>query len=223
VYDEDDIRVASEELTLGLTGEFEFEVPEEAASESYLAVVIVQTEGGVLVWAENEVTLLEDYELQVWVGKSKYASGEFKPGATISIHYNIIAASGVQLPVYKLRISADFDPIDHVFLVSDPEGSVEYTLADDAPTGELWFSAYLYDGYDEDMWSSLDYDYGQVQINNRLSAWDRSIGGMAASDFLIMLLIVIMILLLIILPFLKSRMGAPKAAKVEPPPPTPPQ
>jgi hypothetical protein len=84
---------------------------------------------------------------------------------------------------------------------------------------------YIYGGlYDPVQDENLGSDTTQVVINAQLSGWDKSVAGMSAISFTLLILIVIMILLLIIVPFLKGRMGAPKAAepaKVEPPPPAP--
>ncbi len=223
IYDEDDVVVQSGTPAFEATGSIEFEVPVDEAevSTEYTAELRLTSATGGYIEASATATLVSSHELMIWVEKSKYVSGEYKPGSTVTVHYLINSYATEDLPVYRIQFWFDFDPISVTVLATEAEGSIEYTLPDDLATGWIGIEASAYDGIQGNYLSG---DATLLAINSRLSAWDRSVGGMSAIDFTLLVLIVVMILLLIIVPFLKGRMGAPKAPKpAEPAPPAPPQ
>ncbi|MEM0344287.1 MAG: hypothetical protein QXU73_08625 [Thermoplasmata archaeon] len=222
IYDDDGIRVASGAPAFSKSGMFTFTVPQMNPSDEYTAEMTMRTADGALLKSSVTVEIMNDYELRIWASGSNYVSGEFKPGQKVTVHYSINTYTYEDLPVYKLVIGNSWEPTTQTFLVTEPTGSVQITVPSDAPTGWMFIYASLYDAMDN---SYLSGDETMVMVNNELSAWDRSVGGMSAINFTLLILIIVMILLLIIVPFLKGRMGAPKAPQVkaaEPPPPAPP-
>lgn len=221
ITDDDGVVVGSGSPTFTTSGSIEYDVPLDAkkVSSEYTAKLRLTSETGGYVEATSTVDLVSAHELTIWVEKSKYASGEYKPGSSITIQYRINSYSTGQLPVYRLVFWFSYDPNSVTVLATEARGSIEYTLPDDIPSGWMWIEASAYDGVSGNWLSD---DETMVALNSKLSAWDRSIGGMSAIDFTLLVLIIVMILLLIIVPFLKGRMGAPKAPKPEPAPPTPP-
>ncbi len=211
------VNVASEALP-GMSGSFEFEVPEVHPSTSYTAVVTLTDSGGQFVSAEATVYIVSDFDLKIWSGKSGYVSGEFKPGQTVKIHYSITSYITEDRPAYVLRVYDSWTNSASVYQVTEAKGEVSYKLPSDTPQGEIGITAELIDGV---LNVALDSDTTKVVVNSQLSAWERSVGGMGLSDFLILVLIVVMILLLIVMPFLKARSEAPKAPKPEPVPAPP--
>jgi hypothetical protein len=170
--------------------------------------------------ADLTVDMLNSHELQIWVEKSGYADGTYKPGQTVKLHYSIGAYVMEPLTSYILRVSTDYNPVGMDFILTDPVGTVEFALPDDAPAAELGIDATLIDP----VTGPVSSDSTALTVGGQLTGWDKSVAGMSAINFSILLLLIIMILLLIVMPFLKGRMGAPKPAeapKVEPPPPSP--
>lgn len=218
ISDENDVKVATGAPDFATSGSFEYDVPETGAPTELNAKMWMTTSDGGYSAASAHVELVNDYELMIWVEKSKYADGAFKPGDTITVRYSIGAYVNGQLPLYRLNLSMDYNPIDFSVLVTEPTGKVKIELPSDAPTSTIDIDAALYDADDGDWLSG---DSTSVTVNARNSAWDMSVAGMSASDFTILVLIVVMILLLIVMPFLKGRMEAPKAPKPEPAPAPP--
>jgi len=220
IWDNDDILVGSGSPAFAATGTIEYDVPEDGASTSYMATLRMTTVDGGYLQSSYSVDLVAEYELVIWVEKSRYASGEFKPGDTVTIRYEILSHLGGEPAMYWLWFSVEDEPADFNVIVSEPEGSFEYALPADASSGEYWVEA---EAYDVVTGAYLDYDEASFLVNNQLSVWDRSVGGMAMSDFLILVLIIVMIIVLIVMPFVKGRQ--PKAAapaQEEPPPPAEP-
>jgi hypothetical protein len=215
IVDDDDVRVKSDSLEFAKTGTFNYEVPEAnpLISGDYTATIWMAT-GSDLLWATDTVDLIDDLEFTVWAGDSKYASGEFAPGQKVKIHYelseNVYAAGSL----IWLHVSSDWDPIEYNYVVDEPSGSITYTIPDNAPSGPMDIAVSAWDASDGHFLG----DAGTtIVLNNRLGAWDRSIGGMPAIDFLLLVLLIIVIVVLILVPLLKNRMGAPKAAEPAPP------
>ncbi len=205
------------------TGTVTFEVPLVDPEYSYGVWISMLTDTGSYSEDSATVYIAGDGELSVWVEKSKYADGSFKPGQTVKIHYEIFNFWTDPLPMYALVVSCDFDTTEFYFFVTEASGVVEYPLPVDLSTGMLVIDVEL---WDPASWDDLSEDSTTVMVNNRLSAWDTSIGGMAASDFLIMLLIVVMIIVLIVMPFIKGRQPKTEEPVVEeslPPPAEPPK
>lgn len=206
-----------------LTGTVTFDVPLTDPEYAYGVWISLLTDTGSYSEDEAAAYIVGDGELSVWVEKSKYADGAFKPGQTVKIQYEIFNFWTDPLPMYLLVVSCDYDPAEFYIFVTAASGVVEYTLPVDLSTGMLEIDVDLWDPTD---WDQLSGDSATVMVNNRLSAWDTSIGGMAASDFLIMLLIVVMIIVLIVMPFIKGRQPKTEAPVVEeplPPPAEPPK
>jgi uncharacterized protein YfaS (alpha-2-macroglobulin family) len=222
ITDHEGVTVATGTPSFTKEGSFEYTVPSDHPSTSYTARVVMTTEAGGYLTASMTVTIMDNYELQVWLGRSGYASGEYKPGQTIKVHYSINAYAA-QLPVYKITLETSLDLVPQTYLVTETSGTLDYKVPSNAPTMLFFMGATLYNG----LTGANIFDSGSemlFMVNSELGAWDRSIAGMSAIDFTILVLIIVMILLLIIVPFLKGRMGAPKAPKVieSTPPPAPP-
>jgi len=206
-----------------LTGTVTFDVPLTDPDFYYGLWISLLTDTG--SYSEDYATsdIADDGELSIWVEKSRYADGSFKPGQTVKIQYEIFNFWTDPLPMYLLVVSCSHDPTEVNIFVTEASGVVEYTLPADLSTGMLVIEVELLDPTDD---SDLSDDSTTVMVNNRLSAWDTSIGGMAASDFLIMLLIVVMIIVLIVMPFIKGRQPKTEEPVVEeplPPPAEPPK
>jgi hypothetical protein len=219
VVDDDGVKVASGAPAFSSSGSFSYDVPALNPSVSYTAELIVKNPAGGYVTADATVNIVASYELMVWAGKSSYASGEFKPGQTVSLHYAINSYIYEHLAVYGLVVYMSWTSSPMNVQVTDPEGTIDIEIPSDAPTGDMGIQVWLYDPIAD---TDLDTDFTTVAVNNRLSAWDKSLGGMSAIDMLLLILIVLLMLLLIIVPFLKGRMGGQKAAPpASPPPPSP--
>ena len=217
IYDDDDVRVAGDTLdTFVTSGWFSYDVPDSNPSPSYTANIKMTTVTGAVRTDSATVDIIDDYQLTIWVGKSNYANGEFKPGQKITVHYSISVYTYDHLPVYQIVLWNSWDDFSTIVQVTEPTGTIEYAVPDNAPSGPMGIQASLYDPVTGNyLWG----DGTQLTVNNRLSGWDRSVGGMSAIDFTLLVLIVLMILLLIIVPFLKGKMGGTKAAESAPAPP----
>jgi hypothetical protein len=220
IADENDVKLASDTPDYATSGSFEFVVPETGAPAQLNAKMWMTTAEGGYAEAAVQSVLLADHELKIWVEKSKYADGAFKPGDTVVVHYSIGAYTHEQLPSYRLELEMGYNPIRVSVLLSEATGKVMMQIPSDAPSANVHIDAWIYDGTST-MPILLSSDSTAVTVNARESGWDRSVAGMSASDFTILVLIVVMILLLIVMPFLKGRMDAPKAPKPEPVPPAP--
>jgi hypothetical protein len=217
------VYIESASPAFAMTGTVTFEVPLTDPDYVYGVWISLLTDTGSYSESQAEADITDDGELSIWVEKSKYADGAFKPGQTVKIQYEIFNFWSDPLPMYLLVVSCDYDPAESYIFVTAASGVVEYTLPADLSTGMLEIEVELWDPTD---WVDLSDDSTTVMVNNRLSAWDTSIGGMAASDFLIMLLIVVMIIVLIVMPFIKGRQPKTEAPVVEeplPPPAEPPK
>jgi len=221
ITDSNGLLVNSESPAFATTGSFSQLVPAVNAPLHYYVHMWMTTGTGGYADADLTVDMLNAHELQIWVEKSGYADGTYKPGQTVKLHYSIGAYVMEPLRSYSLYVSTDFNPVAMEFIVTDPTGSVEFALPSDAPAAEMGIYATLMDP----VLGPVSGDYTAITVGGQLTGWDKSIAGMSAIDFSILLLLIIMILLLIVMPFLKGRMGAPKPAeapKVEQtPPPTP--
>ncbi len=216
------VKVAGDAPAFETSGSFEFEVPTDNPSPGYGATIWMTTADGGYAEDSFDVWLIGNYELRVWAGASSYTSGEFRPGDTVKLHYSIASYYTEPYPAYELYIWTLLDPIGVSVFVDSNEGTVSYQLPEDTPAGELVINV---EANEVAIGFALDDDTTVIEVNTKLSGWDRSVAGMAASDFTILILIVVMILLLIIVPLLKSKgvMGKGEEKKAEAPPPTPPQ
>jgi hypothetical protein len=219
IFDDDGVRVDSDTPEFDTSGSFSYEVPEDNPSPAYYAEMKMTTTTGAVRTAHAEVEIIDDYKLSVWMGKSGYASGQYKPGQKVSVHYSINVYTHDHLPVYELQVWNSWDSTTMTVLVTEPSGSFDWTLPKDAPSS--YMTVYV-DAYDPVTGDWLWEDATAFQVNNELGGWDKSVGGMSAIDFTLLILIIIMILLLIIVPFLKMKMGAPKTES-SPPPAEPPK
>ena len=210
------VRVASDSPEFEMTGSFEFEVPDAnpLLATSYHAVLRMTTSTGAYVDASASTFLVADEELLVWVGDSKYATGEFAPGQAVKIHYELASYVFEARPLVRLHVSADYDPMEYDYIVDEAEGSITYVLPDDAPNAQIDISVTAWDASTGDYISE---DGTALVVNNRAGGWDRSIGGMSAIDFVLLVLLIIVIVMLILVPWMKGRMGAPKAPEPAPP------
>lgn len=220
ISDSNGMLVISDSPAFATTGSFSQLVPTVNAPEHYYVHMWMTTATGGYADASLTVDMLNSHELQIWVEKSGYADGTYKPGQTVKLHYSIGAYVMEPLRSYILHVTTDYNPVGMDFILTDPVGTVEFALPSDAPAAEMRISASLIDPVN----GPVSSDTTAITVGGQLTGWDKSVAGMSAIDFSILLLLIIMILLLIVMPFLKGRMGAPKPAeapKVEPPPPSP--
>jgi hypothetical protein len=221
ITDSNGLLVKSDSPAFATTGSFSQLVPTVDAPQHYYVHIWMTTAAGGYADADLTVDMLNSHELQIWVEKSGYADGTYKPGQTVKLHYSIGAYVMEPLQSYILRVSTDYNPVGMDFILTDSVGTVEFALPDDAPAAEMNIYASLIDP----VTGPVSNDMTALTVGGQLTGWDKSVAGMSAIDFSILLLLIIMILLLIVMPFLKGRMGAPKpseAPKVEqPPPPSP--
>lgn len=201
------------------TGKITVDVPETDPAWGYGVWMSLMTSSGSYSESSATTYLVDDGSMRIWAEKSKYADGSFKPGQTVKINYEIFNFWTGPLPLYQLIISCDYDPAETSVFVTEAKGVVDYTLPSDMPSGMVDIEVVLWDPVEGDELSS---DTTSVMVNNQLSAWDRSVGGMAAIDLLIVLLLIVMIVVLIVMPFIKGRQPKASAPAEEPPPPAEP-
>ena len=215
IVDDKGVRVESGTLEFAKTGTFDYKVPDASPllSQEYTATMWMSTSSGVST-AHATVDLIGVQELVVWVADSKYSSGDYAPGQKIKINFRLDANTFASPPLIRLHVSTSWDPIQFDYVSDKASGSVTYTIPDDAPVGPFYI---MVTASDAATGASLGDDTTSITVNNRLGTWDRSIGGMAAIDFLLLVLLIIVIVVLILVPVLKGRMGAPKAPEPVPP------
>ena len=222
IVDSNGVKVKSEAPIYSTIGTFSQAVPFVNPPSSYAAHMWMTTATGGFAEASLTVNMMANHELKIWVDKSNYADGMYKPGQTVKVHYSIGAYTVAPLETYKLYVWSDYNSVGTYYILTDTTGSVEFAIPSDAPSAPLGIHAQLYDPATPG--PALSSDNTAITVSNQLTGWDRSVAGMSAINFTILVLLIIMILLLIVMPFLKGRMGAPKTpepAKVEPPPPMP--
>jgi hypothetical protein len=220
ITDSNGLLVKSDSPAFATTGSFTQVVPTVDAPAQYYVHMSMTTAAGGYADADLTVGMLNAHELQIWVEKSGYADGNYKPGQTVKLHYSIGAYVMEPLQSYILHVTTDYNPVGMDFILTAPVGTVEFALPDDAPAAEMGIYASLIDP----VTGPVSGDTTALTVGGQLTGWDKNIAGMSAIDFSILLLLIIMILLLIVMPFLKGRMGGPKpveAPKVEPPPASP--
>jgi hypothetical protein len=220
VTDSDGVKVTTDTPAFAKSGSFSLTVPTENPPTSYTAKLVMATDAGGYMTSSVTVTIMGNYELQLWFGNSGYPSGEYKPGQTVKVHYTINAYTA-KLPLYKIVLFTSLEPMEHTYLVTEASGVIEYTIPKNAPSALFEVGADLYNPVTSVHLSSTGM-MSLYMVNSQLGGWDSSIGGMSAINFTLLVLIIIMILLLIIVPFLKGKMGGPKPEKVEPAPAPPP-
>ena len=222
IVDSNGVKVKSEAPTYSTTGTFSQDVPLVNPPSSYAAHMWMTTETGGFAQASLTVSMMANHELKIWVDKSKYSNGMYKPGETVKLHYSIGEYTMAPLETYRLYVYSSYNAVGTYYIVTDTTGYIEFAIPSDAPSAPFGIYAYLYDPATPG--PALSSDSTAITVSNQLTGWDRSVAGMSAINFTILVLLIIMILLLIVMPFLKGRMGAPKTpepVKVEPPPPTP--
>ncbi len=219
ITDASGVTVGTGSPAFSKAGSFEYTVPSAHPSTSYTARMVMTTDAGGYLTSSLTVSIMDNYELQLWLGPSGYVSGEYKPGQTVKLHYTINTYAA-NLPVYKIVVTTNLDPVPQTYLVTATSGVLDYKIPSNAPTSLAFMYGELYNGVSG---ASL-YDTNQMlfSVNSQLGAWDSSVAGMSAINFTLLVLVIIMILLLIIVPFLKGRMGGEKPAATKAPEPVPP-
>ena len=215
IRDSNGVKVASGAPAFATTGTFEYTVPGASPllPDSYTARIWMSTASGVLQ-ASEVVELVSNVELLVWAD-SPYASGDFAPGQKVTIHYQLDENIFETVPTIRLHVDADWNPVEFDVIVNEPSGTITYTLPKNNPAGPMDISV---DAYDAATGMFLSSDTTAIVVNTSTSAWDRSIGGIAAIDFVLLVLLIIVIVMLILVPLLRGRMGAPKPPEPAPPP-----
>lgn len=217
IFDSHGVRVEEGNPTFAKTGSFKFSVPKENPAVYYAAVMRMSSTTGSPLVEVSFVDLVASLEFRAWVDKSPYADGMFAPGGELKIKYSITAVTADESgrPAYRIHVTVENDPIELDVLTSKSSGEITYKVPKTASAGQLNIEVELTDAATGD---SLGTSSTTFVVNNRESAWDRSLGGMSISDLLILILLVVVILVLIIMPYMKGRMGKPKAPEPVPPP-----
>lgn len=218
IIDSHGVRVADGAPAFAKTGFFKYRVPSEDPANAYQATLRMISSSGAYAFASDMVTLVSALELKVWVEKSPYADGMFAPGQSLSIKYSITTPTIDETgrPAYRLHVAVDNDPIELDVLTSKASGEITYKVPKTASVGQLNVDVTLYDAA---VGTNLGTSSTAFVVNNRESAWDRSLGGISIIDLVLLILLVVVILVLIVMPIMKSRMGKPKAPEVAPPAP----
>ena len=221
VFDSNGVRVTNGTPAFDMTGSFEFTVPDAGPllSTHYDATLRMTTPEGGFASDTTTVNIVSQMELIISVGKSKYTSGEFGPGQKITIHYDLSSYVMSGRPTIRLHVSVSFDPITFDVVVDSPTGTISYTIPKDAPMAQHAVTVWAYDAANGDFLAS---DQTAFQVNNRVSGWDSSVGGISAIDLVLLILLIIVIVMLIVVPYMKDRMARPKPPESKPMELTPP-
>jgi hypothetical protein len=221
VFDSNGVRVANGTPAFAKTGSFEFTVPDAGPllSTSYDATLRMTTPEGGFASDTASVNIVSQTELIISVGKSPYTSGEFAPGQKITIYYDLSSYMMSARPTIRLHVSVSYDPITFDVVVNSAKGTISYTIPKDAPMAPHSVSVWAYDAATGDFLAS---DQTAFQVNNQVSGWDRSIGGVSAIDLVLLILLIIVIIMLIVVPYMKDRMARPKPPESKPMELTPP-
>jgi len=222
VVDSDGLRVSSGTLPYVASGSFEYVVPSTNPSTRYTGTITLDDMHGHIVSSSVNVWLVAEYEINVWLASgSKYDSGAFEPGNTLTFNYEVVSSVSDHLDVYRVEFYTSVDYIYHNMLVTDSEGTFDYMVPDDVDDGAYYLGVSLIDPVTGDY---LSYDGAAFDILADQSAWDRSVGGLNLFETTVLLMLAAMIILLIVVPFIRGRTAAPKPAvpmKMEPEPPAP--
>ena len=221
VFDSNGVRVANGTPAFDKTGSFEFTVPDAGPllSTSYDATLRMTTPEGGFASDTATVTIVSQTELTISVGRSPYTSGEFAPGQKITIHYDLSSYVSAARPTIRLHVQVSFDPTTFDVIVDSPTGKISYTIPKDAPMAPHTVTVWAYDAANGDFLAS---DQTAFQVNNQVSGWDSSIGGISAIDLILLILLIIVIIMLIVVPYMKDRMARPKPPETKPMELTPP-
>ncbi len=215
IWDGNGLKVASGAPAFAKSGSFEFKVPDAnpLIAHSYTAYIAMTSASAGIRTASASVTLVAAQELLVWA-ESPYATGDFAPGGKVKIHYELAGNVLETRSSIRLHVDADWNTVEFDYVVDKASGTITYTLPKNNPAGPMEISV---DAYDAATGAFLGGDTTAIVVNTETSGWDRSIGGMAAIDFVLLVLLIIVIVMLILVPLMKGRMGAPKPPEPEPP------
>jgi hypothetical protein len=221
VFDSEGLRVANGTPLFEKTGSFEFTVPDAGPllSTSYDATLRMTTPEGGFASASATVNIVSQTELIISVGKSPYTSGEFAPGQKITIHYDLASYVMSGRSTIRLHVSVSYDPMSFDVIVDSSKGTISYTIPKDAPMAPHTVTVWAYDAANGDF---LAADQTAFQVNNQVSGWDSSVGGISAIDLILLILLIIVIIMLIVVPYMKDRMARPKPPETKPMELTPP-
>ena len=222
ITDSKGVSVANGTPAFKKTGSFEFTVPEASPllASSYHATMRMTTVEGGLVTADATVDIIPSgVELTISIGKSPYVSGEFKPGQKITINYVLSFYQVSFSTALRLHVDVSFDSVGMDVLVGSPSGKISYTIPKDAPMDihEVTVTA-----FDAAFGFMLASDTSAFQVNNRVSGWDNSVGGISVIDLVLLILVIVVIIMLIVVPYMKDRMARPKPPESKPMELTPP-
>ena len=222
VFDSNGVRVTNGTPAFAKTGSFEFTVPDAGPllSRSYDATLRMTTPEGGFASDTASVTLVDSMELIITIGKSPYTSGEFGPGQKITIHYELSSYNESARSTIRLELAVSFDPNIYEFIVDSVKGTISYTIQKDAPMGQTYLSVVAYDAANGG--PPLASAVTAFQVNNQVSGWDSSVGGISAIDLVLLILLIIVIIMLIVVPYMKDRMARPKPPEAKPMELTPP-
>jgi hypothetical protein len=218
IEDDEDVQVDSGSIVLASSGTIDFDVPSLGSSSHYTATLTFDAGGNWVIDRDSTIWRESDFDLSVWLNtNSKFVSGAFEPGTELNFGFEIVAYEEEEARLYEVMFFIDGAAADYTVFASLGEGEFLYQIPDDAVDGWYEVDVYLYDAVEG--WYLNTNDYAWFEVEADQSAWDRSVGGMSLVDFTILILIVLMIVVMILVPFLKGRLGAPKAAETPTPPP----
>jgi hypothetical protein len=226
IMDSHNMRVANGTPAFAKTGSFEFVVPDAGPllSTSYQATLRMTTSEGGYASATATANMVGGgsmMELSISVGKSSYTSGEFAPGQKITIHYDLSSFVMSAPSSIRLQLTVTYDPGTYNFVVNSPKGTISYTILKDAPMTLTGVYVTAYDAANGG--PSLASDQATFWVNNQVSGWDSSVGGISVIDLVLLVLLIIVIIMLIVVPFMKDRMARPKPPESKPMEMTPPE
>ncbi len=214
VFDSNGVRVANGTPAFEKTGSFEFVVPAAGPllSTSYDATLRMTTPEGAFESATASVNIVSLTELTISIGKSSYTSGEFAPGQKISIHYDLSSFVTSARPTVRLHVSVSYDPSTFDVVVTSSKGTISYTIPKDAPMAPHTVTVVAYDAATGDFLAS---DQSAFQVNNQVSGWSMSVGGISMIDLVLLILLIVVIIMLIVVPYMKDRMERPKVVETK--------
>lgn len=221
IWDNDGVAIADgESLTLNDDGResFELEVPEDEPSTSYDLQVVADNGMGIVKVVELTLELLyDDYMIHVWIKTAPeyYQMNAYAPGQTITVAFEIVPQrdSVPDLPYVSVNVEFDGRAIGEQKTFTEMSGEVKVTIPENTATGSYQVTVnivQLATSGSENLW---------VSANS--SNWDKTLGGLNASSWLMIALMIIVIIMLLLMMMRSWGGAATGMAKAEKPPAEP--